>query len=101
MPIASPRYPFRREMILGAPDDAGVYALFFEDELIFFGHAIGAGTIQMRLIAHLARLLDPSTATHYAWEICRDPERRAAELIREYERHFRRSPQHNLKGAMK
>jgi hypothetical protein len=85
-------------MLVSAPDDPGVYALFSGEELIFFGHAIGAATIQTRLLAHLFNLLQPSAATHYAWEICRDPKARAAELIREYERHYMRPPQHNPKG---
>lgn len=101
VPIASPRYPFTSVAVSGAPDDPGVYALYSGDELIFFGHAIGAATIQTRLMRHLLKLLEPSEATHYAWEICRDPQVRAAHLIREYERKFRRLPQHNLKGLMK
>lgn len=99
MPIASPRYRFKNEIILGAPDDPGVYALYLDEELIFFGHAIGAATIQTRLIAHLLKLAEPSQVTHYAWEICRDPLMRAAQLVREYERNFRRLPRYNPRGT--
>jgi hypothetical protein len=52
VPIASPRYPFKTGNILGAPDDPGVYALYVEEELIFFGHANGGATIQTRWRSH-------------------------------------------------
>jgi hypothetical protein len=99
MPIASPRYQFKHETVVGAPDDPGVYALYLDEELIFFGHAVGAATIQTRLIAHFFKLVDPSHATHYGWEICRDPLKRMAELVREYERNFWRLPRYNPRGT--
>jgi hypothetical protein len=85
-------------MVHGAPDDPGVYALFSGEDLIFIGYAIGAASIRTRLITHLAKLLEPAEASHYAWEICRDPQARAAQLILEHERNFMRPPQHNPKA---
>ena len=85
VPIASPRYPFMRVAVIGAPDDPGVYALYENDRVVYIGHADGRGTtIRSRLIEHLERRLAPSSATHYGWEICRLPVARAAELVREY-----------------
>ena len=46
-----------------------------------------------------SKLAEPRQATHYAWEICRDPLTRVAELVREYERNFRRLPRYNPKGT--
>src|SRR3954462_10598604 len=54
MPIASPRYAFNATMIAGAPPDPGVFALWQNDELIYYGRALGNGaTIQPRLREHL------------------------------------------------
>jgi hypothetical protein len=95
MPIASPRYPFTRTAIEAAPDDHGVYALYQGEELVFLGIAVGAASIKTRLIAHAAALIEPSMATHYAWEIARDPQARLAMLLREYKYAFNRIPRFN------
>lgn len=43
MPIASPRYALTQTMVSGAPNDPGVYALWENKELIYYGHARGSG----------------------------------------------------------
>jgi hypothetical protein len=99
MPIASPRYPFSRTAIEAAPDDHGVYALYQGEELVFYGVALGAATIQTRLMGHFAALIEPSIATHYAWEIARDPQTRLAVLLREYKHTFNRTPKFNTQST--
>ncbi|HVL34451.1 MAG TPA: hypothetical protein VM489_02165 [Burkholderiales bacterium] len=100
MPIASPRYSFTRSAIDGAPDDPGVYALYKGGELVYYGAASGAATILSRLLLHFAGVVEPRDPTHYAWEICRDPAARHAELLREHERALGRLPSVNaLHGA--
>jgi hypothetical protein len=97
MPIASPRYAFTETMVSGAPADPGVFALWENDELIYYGHARGGeATIQSSLRAHLARD-DKCTAraTHYGWEISSNPAGREVELMREFERSNRRLPRCN------
>ena len=97
MPIASPRYAFNTTMVSGAPADPGVYALWENDELIYYGHARGDSvTIQVCLRGHLARN-DGCTgnATHYGWEISSNPPLREAELLREFERTHKRLPRCN------
>jgi hypothetical protein len=101
MPIASPRYAFNATMVSGAPPDAGVFALWENDELIYYGRAQGSGTsIHSRLREHLERA-DPCTrgATHYGWEISGNPSAREAELLREYQRSNGRLPRCNAKVA--
>jgi hypothetical protein len=98
MPIASPRYPFTRASIVGAPNDPGIYALFREQELIFYGLAVGAGTIQSRLLAHVTGVIEPGLATHYAWEIARYPEQRFGELLAEYQVLYHQAPAFNREG---
>lgn len=96
MPIASPRYAFNRTMVAGAPNDPGVYALWENDELIYYGHARGeSATIQSCLQQHLSGETSCAGATHYGWEISANPPAREAELLREYQRTHKRLPRCN------
>jgi hypothetical protein len=84
-------------MVAGAPDDPGVYALWENDEVIYYGHARGEGaTIQSCLRQHLEGA-NPCTAraTHYGWEISANPRAREVELQNEFEKAHRRLPRCN------
>lgn len=84
-------------MVAGAPDDPGVYALWENDEVIYYGHARGGGaTIQSCLRQHLGGA-NPCTAraTHYGWEISANPPARELELQGEFEKAHRRLPRCN------
>ena len=92
-PEPSQRYKFSRTVLLGAPEESGVYALWDGDELVYYGRA-GRGTqatIRACLLTHLER----TRATHYSWEVCADPATREAELLREYEQLYGRPPRDN------
>lgn len=91
-PEPSRRYKFNRIVIAGAPNERGVYALWQREELIYYGRALGAATIRSRLMEHYASKLD---ATHYSWEISRQPVARESELLREYRVTFGRLPRLN------
>ena len=97
MPIASPRYAFNAVMVSGAPRDPGVFALWENDDLIYYGRALGGGTtIQSRLREHLDNgVHGTSGATHYGWEIAANPRVRELELLREYEKTHGRLPRCN------
>jgi hypothetical protein len=98
MPFGGGRYRFTRSMVEGAPADPGVYALWENDELIYYGRASGkAITIQLALFEHLSGGAGPCTeaATHYGWEITLDPVAREAELLAEYKAAFKRLPRCN------
>jgi hypothetical protein len=97
LPIASPRYALTQIMIAGAPADPGVYALWENDELIYYGRARGEGeTIQSCLLQHLAGANGCSArATHYGWEISANPSVREAELMREFKQAHRARPRCN------
>ena len=82
------RYRFSRIVISGAPDDIGIYALWEEDELVYYGR----GAIRTRLLQHFERR---ERATHYSWELCKDPAEREAALLSEHERAFGRPPRYN------
>jgi hypothetical protein len=88
MPIhSSTRYRFTATVISDAPVEHGVYALWQNDELIYYGRALGGGvTIRSRLRAHLGGDIYPCTAraTHYSWETSRNPVRRELDLMGEH-----------------
>ena len=87
------RYRFTRMVIAGAPQDQGVYALWDGEELIYYGR----GSIRARLMDHFHGRLGALTrrATHYGWEICKDPAAREAELLAEHQRLFGKPPRLN------
>lgn len=92
------RYPFTRIVISGAPEEAGVYALCDGEEVTYYGRAEGGNegdstTIRSRLLDHY--YADKQRATHYSWEVCKDPGTREAELLREHEHKFGRLPRNN------
>ena len=92
------RYRFRRIVISGAPDDPGVYALWDDEELVYYGRADrGENSIRSRLLDLYYE--NPKRATHYSWEVCADPAKREAELLGEHERAFGRPPRLNGKAA--
>lgn len=99
MPIASPRYPFVKGALEGAPEDPGVYELYEREELVYVGYAELPAGIQSRLLQHYYALREPARASHYAWEICRDPRTRHAALLMEFERLHLRRPRCNPPSA--
>ena len=85
MPIRSPKYKLTRAMVDGAPAEAGVYALWEDDELIYLGRASATANIRARLEEHLRRSICPcaENATHYSWELALHPATRELELLQE------------------
>ena len=82
--LASPKYQFKDALIHAAPDDPGVYALYFGDDLLYIGAARGwnsADTIRSHLLAHVRGEAKPSMATHYKWELHRNPDMRLTEIL--------------------
>ena len=77
-----PRYNFNRRMLDNAPDEFGVYALFYGEELVYVGAAQGT-SIKACLILHQDGALGECTmkATKYTWEITRHASLRCAEIL--------------------
>lgn len=85
-------------MLDGAPDERGVYALWDNEEVLYFGRSPGSSiSIQQALREHFSGRAGSCTraATHYSWEICAEPGEREAELLAEYEAQFKRLPRCN------
>jgi len=95
-PEPARRYRFTRSVLLGAPADGGVYALWDQDELVYYGHATGGElTIRARLLEHLDGHLPSDSVSHYSWELSTNPAAREAELLAEYRRVYGRPPRLN------
>lgn len=98
MALSGGLFPFTTILVGAAPDEAGVYALWKGEELLYIGRAMGRrSTIRALLIDHLAGLHGPCTrrSSHYQWELSPRPEAREAELLEEYRTQFRRLPRCN------
>ena len=100
MPIEGPKYRFTPSMAAGAPEEAGVYALWSGEELLFVGRASPAATIRARRIEHLGGSY-PCTrhATHYTWELSLHAAAREAEVLKEFQARFGRLPRCNAEAA--
>jgi len=89
---ADRRYRFTRVVIAGAPAEPGVYTLWQNDEVIYYGRAQGEATLRSRLLEQLAAGVP---ATHYGWEISREPASRELELLQQFRQAFGRLPRLN------
>jgi len=81
MPINTQRHRFTTWQISGAPPAAGVYVLWERDEPIYIGATRGDASIRSMLQDHYARRTRPHDASHFSWELSRDPALREAELL--------------------
>jgi hypothetical protein len=100
VPTPANSFPFTAKLIAGAPDEPGVYALWLEDDIIYFGHAKGGGaTIRSCLLDHFSGVLGACTrrASHYSWELATRPAERERELIEDYRQRNRHLPYCNAR----
>jgi hypothetical protein len=96
MPIRNPKYRLTRVMVEGAPSEAGIFALWEGDELIYVGRASPTATIRERLEQHLKRNCACTTgASHYSWELSLRPATREVEILEEFVAQFGRLPRCN------
>ena len=87
-------------MVDGAPEEAGVFALWEGGELIYLGRTAPGATIRQRLEEHLERRLACTTrASHYSWELSLRPEARELELLRDFTLQFGALPKCNAQAA--
>ena len=97
MSIKHPNLPFTEPLIAAAPDTSGVFALWQDGAVIYYGKASsGSATIRSALDGHLSgRRFSAEKPTRCSWEIAEDPERRHAELLAEFEHTHQRMPRWN------
>jgi hypothetical protein len=100
LPIRNPKYRLTRALVEGAPEEAGVFALWEGDELIYLGRASPGATIRQRLEEHLEQRVACTTrASHYSWELSLRPAQRELEILREFNRQLGRLPKCNADAA--
>jgi hypothetical protein len=100
VPIVSRTWSFNPLVVSGAPDEPGVYALFEDDEVVYYGCAVHGSTIQSALSEILTRVREGhggclQRVTRYSWEITPRPRLREAELLREFEQAHLHPPRCN------
>lgn len=87
MSLQKHKWRFIRSLVEDAPETRGLYVLWENERLICIGRADGTdgSTIRSQLLAHIQGDTGSESrhATHYSWEICRDPVSREAEVMRE------------------
>ena len=100
MPIRNPKYRLTRAMVEGAPHEAGVFALWEGDELVYVGRASPDASIRAQLLHHLARKCACTVkASHYSWELSLRPATREVEILNEFIAQFGRMPKCNADAA--
>jgi hypothetical protein len=78
------QYEFTSKNVDHAPDKPGVYALYYGDEIIYYGWAQGdTVTIRSRLQSHKSGREGACTekATHYRREVADNAEEREKQLL--------------------
>lgn len=90
---------FTEMNIKRAPARAGIYALYGNGDVIYYGHAPGGlATIQSCLKDHIAGRHGPCTrgAKTFSWEACPNPGARDAELLTAFEQLHKGLPRCNV-----
>lgn len=88
MPILGEKLRFNRSNVALVPDTTGVYALYVDGEIAYYGAAGGRATIRSRLAEHLVGSSKPgrSRAHQFSFEITRYPLSRECALLEEHKR---------------
>jgi hypothetical protein len=101
MPIYGEKHRFTRKNVELAPNAPGVYALYSDTEVAFYGAAGGGETIRARLTEHLWGRQTPgrSDAKLFSYEVTRFPLSRERALLEEHRRTTWRLPPYNQRAG--
>jgi hypothetical protein len=99
MPILGERHRLNRENVSRAPNTSGVYALYVDGEIAYYGAAGGRDTIRSRLAEHLIGWTQPgrAAARQFSFEVTRFPLSRECALLEEHKRQRWRLPTYNVR----
>jgi excinuclease UvrABC nuclease subunit len=98
MPINGDKHRFTRKNVELVPEEPGVYALFDDGDVTFYGRAEGGSdTIRARLGDHLAGRQAPGRVKVklFSFEVTRYPLSRERALLEEHKRDNWRLPEFN------
>jgi len=95
MPIQGELYAFTKENVDNSPDKQGVYALYLNGDVIYYGRA--TASIRNRLQSHYRgdEGLCTKQAKSYKREVCSNPVAREVQLLEEHKRLYGRLPRCN------
>ena len=101
MPIIGEKHRFTLKNVESAPNAPGVYALYMDNEIAFYGAAGGEDTIRSRLADHLWGRQSPGrgAARAFSSEVTRFPLSRGQALLEEHRRSTWRLPRYNEVSA--
>ena len=96
MSIQHPNLPFTAPLIAAAPETSGVFALWQDGAVVYYGKASsGAATIRSALDDHFKGRAFSGARLRCSWEVADDPEQRYRELMQEFECAHQRMPRWN------
>jgi hypothetical protein len=96
MSITNPNLPFTAPLVAAAPDVSGVFALWQNGAIVYYGKASsGAATIRSALDGHFKGHAFGGERLRCSWEIADDPEQRHRELMSEFKSAHQRMPRWN------
>jgi len=97
MPIRAEKRRFTRKNVDLAPEQPGVYALYTDDGVAYYGAARAGETLRSRLAAHLHGQQAPGrgAAKLFNFEVTRFPMSRESALLEEHKRAQWRLPPYN------
>jgi hypothetical protein len=87
---------FTEEEVQKVPEDAGIFSLFRERDLVYIGRTPPRATLRNELLHALKMAMAADMlATHFTWEATAMPKTRAAEELRSYFETWGRLPLYN------
>jgi len=97
MPIRAERQRFTRKNVELAPEQPGVYALYTDEGVAYYGAARTGETLRSRLVAHLQGQQAPGrgAAKSFNFEVTQFPMSRESALLEEHKRSQWRLPPYN------
>lgn len=90
------RQRFSEEDVLKVPDEPGIFCLYHDRDLVYIGRTAPRNGVRAEL-QHALRMAmaDDMHATHFTFELTKNPKTRAAEELRSYFETWGRLPLYN------
>ena len=90
------RTPFNAEEIQQVPEEAGIFCLYQEQDLVYVGRTAPRTNLRNELLYALRMAMaDDMLASDFTFELTRTPKTRAAEELRSYYADWGRLPLYN------
>lgn len=90
------RERFTQEEVLKVPEEAGIFTLFQERDLVYIGRTAPRSNLRTDLQHALkVAMADDMMASHFTFELTKNPKTRATEELRSFYEMWGRLPQYN------